>query len=265
MALRAVPDHPKFAHLKALLKLGKGATLGYLECMWHFAGRFTPQGNIGKYSDSVIENWVEWQGEPGMLIAAFIEAKWIDADDTHRLLVHDWHQHADKATKNALNRAELDFCTPTVRTSSVQRTDTVPKSGNPSRLPEPEPEPGTLAAAETAAECLSDGGISKESLLSPGVETRLEQVSRRIHVRHPAVRRCGINEVKKQLRAIMRRTSSAKRIELLHRIDQNHAALVLVAGVAERGRPICQGAFELARADKRALERTPTARRWCGW
>ncbi len=52
MAFRAVPDHPKFAHLKGLLRMPKGATLGYLECIWHFAGRFTPQGNIGKYDDA---------------------------------------------------------------------------------------------------------------------------------------------------------------------------------------------------------------------
>src|ERR1700676_33196 len=42
MALRAVPDHPKFAALKAALGTPKGATLGWLEALWHFTGRFTP-------------------------------------------------------------------------------------------------------------------------------------------------------------------------------------------------------------------------------
>ncbi len=51
MALRAVPDHPKFADLMARLGRPKYVALGCLEAVWHFTGRFTPQGNIGKYTD----------------------------------------------------------------------------------------------------------------------------------------------------------------------------------------------------------------------
>jgi hypothetical protein len=102
--------------------------------MWHFAGRFTPQGNIGKYSDEAIEAWLEWDGKPGALIEAFVQTRWLDRDETHRLLVHDWSQHADKATKNALNRAKLDFCTPPVRTPYSE-------TASPYRLPVPEPVP----------------------------------------------------------------------------------------------------------------------------
>jgi hypothetical protein len=65
MALRAVPDHPKFYRLKTILHLNRGSALGYLEGTWHFCARFTPQGNIGKYSDEEIEAWLEWDGEPG--------------------------------------------------------------------------------------------------------------------------------------------------------------------------------------------------------
>jgi hypothetical protein len=259
MALRAVPDHPKFAQLKARLGLPKGATLGYLECLWHFTGRFCPQGNLGKYEDSAIEAWAEWPGEPGAMIAAMIESRWIDHDDVHRLLIHDWHQHADKATKNALKRAKLDFCTPTVRTE-VSRVRTaspgvrIPycEMDQASRLPEPVPEPApgpepvpvpgtsTLpSAAEIAAACelaaetfdLSDeqrkegskgNGTSKKSLLNSEVEAVLDQVAGRIHTRHPAIRRCSLAEVKNRLLAIIRRTQSSKRLEVLHQIEQNH-------------------------------------------
>jgi len=141
MALRAVPDHPKFANLKAVLSQPKGATLGWLEAVWHFTGRFTPQGNIGKYSDEAIEAWVEWNGEPGSLIESLVRTGWLDRDETHRMLVHDWSQHADKATKNALIRAKLPFYTPTVRTLYVHCTDEKPESGNTYRLPVPVPEP----------------------------------------------------------------------------------------------------------------------------
>jgi hypothetical protein len=141
VALRAVPDHPKFAELKALLNQPKGPTAGWLEMMWHFAGRFTPQGNIGKYSDLAIESWVEWDGTPGALIAALIQAGWIDRDSTHRLLVHDWKDHADKATKNSLMRAKLPFCTPGVRTEIHDVRTAWQESSTASRLPEPVPVP----------------------------------------------------------------------------------------------------------------------------
>lgn len=139
MALRAVPDHPKFADLKQRLGRSKGATLGYLECVWHFTGRFTPQGNLGKYSDSAIEAWVEWDGEPGSLIAALVESKWLDLDPVHRILVHDWSTHADKAAKQSLNRSKLEFCVPTVDTG---RTHNYVLSALPVPVPVPVPESG---------------------------------------------------------------------------------------------------------------------------
>lgn len=156
MALRAVPDHPKFAHLKSLLKLPKGAVLGYLECVWHFAGRFTPQGNIGKYSDLAIETWVEWDGEEGKLVDALLKSGWLDADEGHRLIVHDWHQHADRATRMALKRAKLEFLLPGVYTVCAQRENTVTEvehgvstawtlpGAGAVPVPVPEPVPGAV-------------------------------------------------------------------------------------------------------------------------
>lgn len=137
MALRAVVDHPKFFRLKVLLGLNKSCTLGYLEALWHFCGRFTPQGNIGKYSDADIEAWLEWNGEPGALIRAFKESRWLDESTAHRILVHDWHQHADDATKKSLFRHKLSLitpCLPTVETPARHVPDI-------SRPPEPVPEP----------------------------------------------------------------------------------------------------------------------------
>lgn len=156
MALRAVPDHPKFAELKALLKQPKGPVAGWLEMMWHFTGRFTPRGNIGKYSDHAIESWVEWDGEHGALIEAFIATGWIDRDPVHRLLVHDWADHADKAAKNAIGRSKLDFCTPTIRTPSHsgEHVRTEIQTGGlpvPEPVPEPEPEPGSATRVSSPA------------------------------------------------------------------------------------------------------------------
>src|ERR1035437_623991 len=109
MALRAVTEHPKFAQLKSILRAPKGATLGWLEATWHFAAKFTPQGNVGKYDNSQIEAWVEWNGEPGALIAALVESKWLDDDPEFRLVIHDWDRHADTFVHTDLARHCLTF------------------------------------------------------------------------------------------------------------------------------------------------------------
>ena len=140
MALRAVPDHPKFADLKQRLGVPKYAALGLLESLWHFCGRFTPQGNIGKYPDSTIEAWIEWNGEAGAAITALCGAGWVDANPTHRLLVHDWEQHADKATKQALSRAHAAFCVPSVCTVGIQNA-VLSSLPVPVPVPESVPEP----------------------------------------------------------------------------------------------------------------------------
>lgn len=160
MALRAVIDHPKFADLKMRLGLSRFETLGLLESIWHFAGRFTPQGNIGKYSDDQIEAWIEWKGAPGAAIEALQSSRWIDPCSLNRLVIHDWHEHADKTIKQFLVRNKLAFVT-AIHPSIVLHEDqsrlheelTVPSSvfmsseiGKVCVPPEPEPEPDPVPA-----------------------------------------------------------------------------------------------------------------------
>lgn len=155
MALRAVIDHPKFARLKAALRVPKYTALGMLECLWHFTGKFTPDGRIGKYSVEEIEAWLEWEGEEGFLVAALIKSGWLDVDETHGLIVHDWHKHADEASKLALKRAGLEFVKPT---SSPQCRDSVATalrlpgsgSGSGAELPKPSKQLQTKQACGAA-------------------------------------------------------------------------------------------------------------------
>jgi hypothetical protein len=122
-----------------------------LEAIWHFTGRFTPQGNIGKYPDQAIEAWVEWDGEPGALISGLTASGWLNDHPVHRIVVHDWAQHADKATKNSLHRSGLKFCVPAVRTKKKRVRTEIPSEGTVSRLPVPVPVPEPEAKAKAAA------------------------------------------------------------------------------------------------------------------
>lgn len=81
------------------------AATGILELIWHLTAREAPQGNLGKLEDADIADAVGWADDPAKLIEALTDAGWLDASDEHRLVVHDWHEHADDATDNALARS----------------------------------------------------------------------------------------------------------------------------------------------------------------
>ena len=217
MALRAVLEHPKFSQLKKLIGQPRCYTLGCLETLWHFTGRFTPQGNIGKYTDREIEAWIEWPGESGLLIAALIETRWLDRDPDYRLIVHDWHIHADAATKLALKRSKTDFVVPvsqhcrdsvptvspqcpnsvatgmnTVETVSPQCRDTVDTRMNSvatvSSLPVPVPVPVPVPEPEPVPVAMP--------VLSDSVRTPRDDFFERLYKRHPKKKNRTLAEAK---------------------------------------------------------------------
>lgn len=109
MALRITADLVKFKSLKAKLGTPLYATLGILETLWHFTAKNAIQGDVGKYTNQEIAAWVEWNGNPDALIEALTETKWLDRHSICRLIVHDWHIHADKSVKTTLRNRKLDF------------------------------------------------------------------------------------------------------------------------------------------------------------
>jgi len=161
MALRAVPEHPKFARLKKELGLPKCHALGLLEALWHFTGKFAPRGNVGRFTDAEIEAWVEWEGKPGAAVAGLIAAGWLDMSTEHRLVVHDWHDHADSTTKKQVGRLGVGF----VSDMSGHRQDMCSTNrkhdGPPGPGPEPEPEPVPVAEPATGQKKLSPTQLAK--------------------------------------------------------------------------------------------------------
>src|SRR5689334_12774915 len=106
---RGTPNHPKLFDLCDRLKIKRPAAVGYLELLWHFTATYAAQGDIGRFTDRRIEAALDWSGPAGKLVSALTEAGWIDEDDEHRLLVHDWHEHADDAVRKKLARGGLSF------------------------------------------------------------------------------------------------------------------------------------------------------------
>lgn len=155
MALRAIRGLMKFDNFMTDLGLTYYQAIGILESIWHFTATNAIQGNVGKHTNQEIAKWIGYAGDPDKLISVLTHRRWLDRHSEHRLIVHDWHLHADKSVKVTLKNRNLCFCMPEELTG-------IPKEiiGNPSLKtgslsgsgadPDPDPDLGA-GAVETAA------------------------------------------------------------------------------------------------------------------
>ncbi len=109
---RATPQHYKVGRLMRELEIPRYSAVGILESLWHFAAQYAPRGNIGRCTDEEIADAIGWLGEAGTLVDALVTCGWLDRDKEHRLLVHDWHDHADYAVRKYLKAHKLEFASP---------------------------------------------------------------------------------------------------------------------------------------------------------
>lgn len=105
---RRTPDHPKVVDLEQRLRVPRYAAVGLLELLWHYTAEFSPQGNVGKYPDAAIARACHWTKDATQFVTALTETGWLDVDQEHRLLVHDWADHVDETTKKRLLRARQE-------------------------------------------------------------------------------------------------------------------------------------------------------------
>ena len=163
---RGTIDHPKTLQLAAVLKIRLLEAVGLLESLWHWTAKYSPRGNIGQYPDEFIAHGIHWQGR-GDVIDALIQCRWLDRSAEHRLVVHDWHEHADESTKKSMLRRGLLFvtcpekvaplsglCPDTVQTKSGESPDNVQTKTetNPDNVP---PEIRPHARSQSQSQCQS--------------------------------------------------------------------------------------------------------------
>jgi hypothetical protein len=107
---RGADDHPKLLNLASRLGIQKYAAVGLLEMLWHWTAKYAPSGAIGKYSDADIARGLGWDGDAQVLIESLVWSKFVDHDDEHRIVIHDWFDHADDAVHLSLARSTTLFC-----------------------------------------------------------------------------------------------------------------------------------------------------------
>jgi len=106
---REAITHTKLKRLCHRLDIPQWQAVGLLEMTWHLTAREAPRGDIGKLSDEDIALALDYRGDSSAMVKALISSGWLDQDQKHRLLVHDWPDHADDATHMKLARHKLRF------------------------------------------------------------------------------------------------------------------------------------------------------------
>ena len=99
----------KLRRLANCLRVPQYAAVGILESVWHWTARECPAGDIGKLDDQDIADGIDYRGDSGKLVGALKDSGWLDQHPTHRLIVHDWHEHCDNAVKKYVSRAKIRF------------------------------------------------------------------------------------------------------------------------------------------------------------
>lgn len=101
--------HPKTLDLMARLSINRREAIGLLDMLWDWAIDYAPSGDVGKWSNGVIAGALEWIGDADILVAALVGCKWLDEHDDHRLIIHDWPDHAPQFHRAKLKKLGLSF------------------------------------------------------------------------------------------------------------------------------------------------------------
>jgi len=99
------PSHPKVRRLARRLGIPRAHAVGLLCWLWDSAERLCPAGDIGRLEDADIAEEVMWEGDPAALVSALVTEQLFDANDTHRLVIHDWAEHCSQFVHRRVARS----------------------------------------------------------------------------------------------------------------------------------------------------------------
>lgn len=85
-------DHPKRKRLSRVLGISRRETIGLLHEFWWWAYDYAPEGDLSGFTDEDIADAVDWENDPGELMAALVQSGFINEDRK----IHDWEDFAQK-------------------------------------------------------------------------------------------------------------------------------------------------------------------------
>jgi hypothetical protein len=106
---RGTAYHKKTIRLAEELKIPLPYAVGLLSMLWEFTADRRPEGDIGSIPDLKISEAVYWPKKASVLINALCNTGWLDRHPEHRMIVHDWPDHAEHFVCRKLIRSGKDF------------------------------------------------------------------------------------------------------------------------------------------------------------
>ena len=103
------PEMMKFKKLQKRLGESTRGIVGLLDLLWQRTTKECPAGDIGRFSNEEIAILCDWEGDPDELVTHLVETRWLDTSTEHRLVVHDWHEHAPTYLKGAFASSNKSF------------------------------------------------------------------------------------------------------------------------------------------------------------
>ena len=100
-------NHSKMKRLCRKLDIPVYQGVGILESLWHITATEAWRGDIGKLSNEDIAIAIDYRGDEDQLIAALVSSGWLDESKEHRLVVHDWQDHAAEWLQKRAKRSEM--------------------------------------------------------------------------------------------------------------------------------------------------------------
>jgi hypothetical protein len=156
---REARNHSKMKRICRKLDIPVYQAVGLMESIWHVTATEAWRGDIGKLTNEDIAIAIDYRGDENNLIDALVGCGWLDVSAEHRLLVHDWPEHADQAVQKRAERSEksgqLGFymdMSGKVRTKALNGS--LPE---PEPVPVPDPEPVQKPSRAKKARAAKDG------------------------------------------------------------------------------------------------------------
>lgn len=106
---RGTPGKIKFPRLCRRMRWQRWQAVGILESLWELTAKSADDGGIGRLSNEEIALELDYLDDENTLISALVETGWLDPHPVHRLVVHDWSEHADKYIHQRLKRQNRRF------------------------------------------------------------------------------------------------------------------------------------------------------------
>ncbi len=178
---RGTIEHPKTLMLADALKIRHLEAVGVLESLWHWAAKYAPRGDIGRYSNAMIASGIHWHGNADRLVECLLSSQgdskygWVEQHPVCRIIIHDWSDHADESVHKALAKKGVTFADgrkPFSRNSRPDRDDIATEEGTGRDLGETQSRPPSLAKPSLAKASLSGGGDEAHRILISAVNLR---------------------------------------------------------------------------------------------